>query len=83
MSMFGLMHLFQPRLEHDRQCILVLMGADESGKKELGNRRWFSRERARWHELLVRLRDENGLQSNPSLRPAMATLGFWAAIRKI
>ena len=26
---------FTPRLEHDRQCMLVLIGADASGKKEL------------------------------------------------
>ena len=26
---------FAPRLEHDRQCILVLIGADASGRKEL------------------------------------------------
>ena len=26
---------FAPRLEHDRQCILVLIGADAGGKKEL------------------------------------------------
>jgi len=26
---------FTPRLEHDRQCVLVLIGADASGKKEL------------------------------------------------
>ena len=26
---------FTPRLEHDRQCMLVLIGADASGRKEL------------------------------------------------
>jgi hypothetical protein len=26
---------FTPRLDHDRQCILVLIGADADGRKEL------------------------------------------------
>ncbi len=26
---------FSPRLDHDKQCILVIMGADELGRKEL------------------------------------------------
>jgi len=26
---------FTPRLDHDRQCILVLIGADANGRKEL------------------------------------------------
>jgi putative transposase len=26
---------FMPRLEHDRQCLLVLIGADATGRKEL------------------------------------------------
>ncbi|WP_410920942.1 transposase, partial [Pseudomonas aeruginosa] len=26
---------FTPRLEHERQCLLVLIGADASGRKEL------------------------------------------------
>ena len=26
---------FQPRMEHDKQCILVIIGADQWGRKEL------------------------------------------------
>jgi transposase-like protein len=26
---------FRPRLDHERQCVLVLIGADETGRKEL------------------------------------------------
>ena len=75
---------FSPRLEHDRQCILVLMGADESGKKELlAIDDGFRESEQSWHELLVRLRDENGLSIEPELATGDGALGFWAAIRKI
>ena len=37
---------FAPRLEHARQCMLVLIGADAGGKKEPGARRRLPRERA-------------------------------------
>ena len=75
---------FSPRLEHDRQCILVLMGADESGKKDLlAIDDGFRESEQSWHELLVRLRDENGLTIAPELATGDGALGFWAAIRKI
>jgi transposase-like protein len=75
---------FSPRLEHDRQCILVLMGADESGKKELlAIDDGFRESEQSWHELLVRLRDENGLIVDPELAIGDGALGFWAAIKKI
>lgn len=75
---------FSPRLEHDRQCILVLMGADESGKKELlAIDDGFRESEQSWHELLVRLRDENGLTIEPELATGDGALGFWKSIRKI
>jgi transposase-like protein len=53
---------FTPRLEHERQCLLVLIGADASGRKELLAVEDGFRESAQsWRELLLRLRDENGL----------------------
>jgi transposase-like protein len=75
---------FSPRLEHERQCILVLIGADASGKKELlAIDDGFRESEQSWHELLVRLRDENGLQLDPELATGDGALGFWNAIRKI
>lgn len=75
---------FSLRLEHDRHCILVLMDADESGKKELMAANDGLREREQsWHELLVRLHDDNGLTIEPELATGDDALGFWAAIRKI
>ena len=63
---------FTPRLEHDRQCVLILIGADAGGKKELlAIDDGFRESEQSWHELLVRRRDENGLVIDPSLPPAM------------
>ena len=47
---------FAPRLEHERQCLLVLIGADASGRKELLAVEDGFRESAQsWRELLLRL----------------------------
>jgi putative transposase len=49
---------FTPRLEHERQCLLVLIGADASGRKELLAVEDGFRESAQsWRELLLRLRE--------------------------
>ncbi len=75
---------FAPRLEHDRQCILVLIGADASGKKELlAIDDGFRESEQSWHELLVRLREENGLALDPELATGDGALGFWKAARKV
>ena len=59
---------FAPRLEHDRQCVLVVIGADAQGRKELLAIEDGFRESAQsWRELLLRLRDENGLVVDPEL----------------
>ena len=47
---------FTPRLEHERQCMLVLIGADASGRKELLAIEDGFRESAQsWRELLLEL----------------------------
>jgi putative transposase len=75
---------FTPRLEHDRQCVLVLIGADASGKKELlAIDDGFRESEQSWHELLIRLRDENGLAVDPELTTGDGALGFWKAARKV
>ena len=56
---------FTPRLDHDRQCILILIGADVDGRKELMAIEDGFRESAQsWRELLLRLT----LQPPPSAR---------------
>jgi hypothetical protein len=75
---------FAPRLEHDRQCILVLIGADAQGRKELLAIEDGFRESAQsWRELLLRLRDQNGLVLDPELATGDGALGFWRALHEI
>jgi len=62
---------FTPRLEQERPCVLVLIGADADGRKELLALEDGYRESAQsWRELLLRLRDENGLAAPPALELA-------------
>ena len=75
---------FTPRLDHDRQCILVLIGADADGRKELLAIEDSYRESAQsWRELLLRLRDENSLEIAPELATGDGALGFWKALHEI
>jgi putative transposase len=75
---------FTPRLEHDPQCLLVLIGADASGRKELVAVEDGFRESAQsWRELLLRLRDENGLKLDPELAVGDGALGFWQALHEV
>jgi putative transposase len=75
---------FTPRLEHEPQCLLVLIGADASGRKELLAVEDGFRESAQsWRELLLRLRDENGLKLDPELATGDGALGFWQALHEV
>jgi transposase-like protein len=75
---------FTPRLDHDRQCILVLIGADADGRKELLAIEDGYRESTQsWRELLLRLRDENGLAAAPELAIGDGALGFWKALYEV
>lgn len=75
---------FTPRLEHERQCVLVLIGADASGHKELLaiEDGWLESTQS-WRELLLRLRDENGLVLAPELATGDGALGFWQALHQV
>jgi putative transposase len=75
---------FRPRLDHERQCILVLIGADETGRKELlAIDDGFRESTQSWKELLIRLRDQNGLKVAPELAIGDGALGFWKALHEI
>jgi transposase-like protein len=75
---------FTPRLDHDRQCVLVLIGADADGRKELLAIEDGYRESTQsWRELLLRLRDENGLATAPELATGDGALGFWKALHEV
>jgi transposase-like protein len=77
---------FNVRLEDEanrRACILVLMGATASGKKELiGLADGYRESEQSWRELILDLK-QRGLTIDPKLAVADGALGFWAAARKL
>ena len=73
---------FQPRMEHDKQCILVIIGADQWGRKELLAIAAGYRESAQsWRELLLDLK-RRGLEVAPELAVGDGARGFWKALRE-
>lgn len=71
------------RLEDDRQCLLILMGATEDGTKELIAVVDGVRESTlAWKEILLNLK-ARGLNVAPKLAVGDGSLGFWAALRKV
>jgi transposase-like protein len=73
----------QARLEDEKQCILVLIGATPEGKKELIGFTDGARESAQdWRELLLDLK-ARGLTVAPKLAVADGALGFWKAIGEV
>jgi len=71
------------RLEEDRQCLLVLMGATKEGKKELIAMTDGHRESAEsWRELLLDVK-RRGLSAEPKLAVGDGALGFWKALREV
>lgn len=71
------------RLEEDRVCMLVLMGATKDGKKELiAVISGYRESEQSWTELLLDLK-ARGLVIAPKLAIGDGALGFWKAVRKI
>jgi putative transposase len=72
----------QARMEPDKQCILVLIGATPEGKKELIGFQAGYRESAQsWRELLADLK-ARGLAVPPELAIGDGALGFWKALEE-
>jgi transposase-like protein len=73
----------QARLEDEKQCILVLIGATPEGRKELVGFTDGARENAQdWRELLLDLK-RRGLAVRPELGIADGALGFWKAAGEV
>ena len=73
---------FYVRLDEDRSCVLVLIGATEDGNKELLAVVDGYRESAQsWRELLGQLK-RMGLSSAPKLAIGDGSLGFWVALQE-
>jgi transposase-like protein len=74
---------FNIRLEEDRQCILVLMGATAQGKKELiAVMDGYRESEDSWRTLLLEVKSR-GLTIDPKLAIADRALGFWKALPQV
>jgi len=74
---------FNIRLEEDRQCILVLMGATADGHKELiAIADGYRESEQSWKGLLLDVQ-ARGLVIDPKLATGDGALGFWKAIGQV
>lgn len=74
---------FNVRLEEQRTCILVVIGANYQGKKELlAVRDGYRESEQSWKELLLELKSR-GLEIDPKLAIADGALGFWKALPQV
>ena len=74
---------FNLRLEEDRLCVLVLMGATADGTKELiAVADGYRESEQSWSALLLDVKSR-GLSVDPKLATGDGALGFWAALRKV
>ena len=74
---------FTPRLDDNRQCMLVIIGADEYGEKDvLAIADGFRENTDSWRDLLNSLK-KRGLTVPPELAIGDGALGFWTALRDV
>jgi putative transposase len=74
---------FNIRLEEDRQCILVMIGATAEGKKELiAVADGYRESEQSWLALLLEVK-ARGLAMDPKLAIGDGALGFWKAVRQV
>lgn len=73
---------FNIRLDEDRPCMLVLIGATEDGLKEfIGIHDGLRESKQSWKDFLQNLKSR-GLVIDPSLAVGDGALGFWAALEE-
>ncbi|SCZ86587.1 transposase (fragment) [Nitrosomonas mobilis] len=64
----------------DRLCLLVIIGSDETGRKELlALSDGYRESEASWTEVLMDLK-QRGLKGAPKLAIGDGALGFWKAV---
>lgn len=74
---------FNARIEGDRSCILVIIGAKYNGEKEiLAVTAGYRESEESWKELLLELKDR-GMSVDPKLAIADGALGFWKALPQV
>ena len=70
-------------MDHDKQCVLVIIGADAMGNKDIVGMVDGYRESAQsWKELLLDLK-RRGLETGPELAVGDGALGFRKALREV
>jgi transposase-like protein len=70
------------RLDDEKSCILVVMGADCDGHKELiAVSDGYRESKENWREILLDLK-KRGLKKGPAMAIGDGALGFWAALRE-
>tara|TARA_R110001599_G_scaffold30499_9_gene102583 strand:+ start:21625 stop:22746 length:1122 start_codon:yes stop_codon:yes gene_type:complete len=73
----------KPRMAEEKQCVLVIVGADEYGRKELlAMTDGFRESTQSWREVLLDLK-RRGLKQDPKLAIGDGALGFWTALREV
>jgi len=71
------------RMDKDKQCLLVIVGATENGVKELVALEDGYRESEQsWSELLIDLK-HRGLSEAPEIAVGDGAMGFWKALKKV
>jgi transposase-like protein len=71
------------RMDSDKQCLLVIIGATAEGKKELVALEDGYRESEQsWREILMDLQSR-GLREWPKVAVGDGAMGFWSALRKV
>ncbi len=71
---------FNVRLDDERSCILVIMGADAEGNKELiAVEDGYRESKLAWKDMLSGLK-RRGLKEAPKLAAGDGALGFWSAL---
>lgn len=77
---------FNIRLEEGdskKQCILVILGATDTGQKELvAIQEGYRESETSWLDVLRELK-ERGLETGPELAVGDGALGFWKALRQV
>lgn len=73
---------FNVRSDDSKQCILVIIGVTEQGRKEfIAIEDGYRESEQSWAELLLRIKAQ-GLNHPPDLAIGDGALGFWKALRK-
>jgi len=74
---------FNIRSDDARQCILVIIGVTEQGRKEfIAIEDGYRESEQSWSEVLLRLKSQ-GLKHGPKLAVGDGALGFWKALSKV